>query len=110
MLEGKEITVKDKDTSGFYKYDGEKLSYAPNTVVNKDYTLRRGMKNTLPKDGWYWFESREEALDYWDLEEEFDERSLNLIKNLLEIGHVEYAKRILDDSRTKEVRKAISKE
>ena len=53
------------DTSGFYKnIDGE-LVYGPNFVLGAygAYELRRATKdsNTYPVDGWYWFDSEEQA-------------------------------------------------
>ena len=47
---------------GFYKLDGE-LLYAPNFVLNKDFELRIKSKDTYEYhvDGWYYFESEEEA-------------------------------------------------
>jgi len=50
------------DTSGFYKFDGS-LLYGPNFVLNKEFELRRESKdnNTYPVDGWYWFDSEEQA-------------------------------------------------
>lgn len=51
-----------EDTSGFYKLDGG-LIFGPNFVLNKDYQLRRETKEqyTYPVDGWYWFDTTEEA-------------------------------------------------
>lgn len=51
-----------EDTSGFYKLDGL-LLYGPNFVLNKDYELRKETKDEhqYPVDGWYWFDSEEEA-------------------------------------------------
>lgn len=56
------IIPPDGDTSGFYKLDGE-LLYAPNYVLNRDYTLTRETKDqhTYPVDGWQWFDSEDEA-------------------------------------------------
>ena len=50
------------DTSGFYKLDGD-LLYGPNFVLNANYELRREThdQHTYPIDGWYWFNSDEEA-------------------------------------------------
>lgn len=50
-------------TAGFYKLDGQLLE-APNFVLNKDYTLFKETKDqyTYPVDGWYWFDSIEEAI------------------------------------------------
>ena len=54
--------------SGFYKFDGI-LLYGPNFVLNKDYELRKEthQNNTYPIDGWYWFDSLEDACNYFQL-------------------------------------------
>jgi hypothetical protein len=51
------------DTSGFYKNDNGDLLYGPNFVLNANYELRRATKDehTYPTDGWYWFDSEEDA-------------------------------------------------
>ncbi len=51
-----------KDTSGFYKLDGD-LLFGPNFVLNVNYELRRESyaDHTYPIDGWYWFDSVELA-------------------------------------------------
>lgn len=52
-------------TAGFYRYvvERERLDYAPNFVLNKDYELRKELKDTYeyPYNDWYWFETLEEA-------------------------------------------------
>lgn len=57
-----------EDTSGFYKLDGE-LLYGPNFVLNANYELRKEThtQNTYPVDGWYWFDSEDEARLFFDL-------------------------------------------
>jgi hypothetical protein len=51
------------DTSGFYKNDNGNLLFGPNFVLNASYELRRATKDehTYPTDGWYWFDSEDEA-------------------------------------------------
>ena len=51
------------DTSGFYKNEDGHLLYGPNFVLNANYELRRETRgqHTYPVDGWYWFDSEEEA-------------------------------------------------
>lgn len=48
---------------GFYKLQDGELFYAPNAVYNKNYELLKEIHEAYnyPVDGWYWFESREEA-------------------------------------------------
>jgi hypothetical protein len=59
------------DTSGFYKLDGT-LLYGYDSVVNRDYELYRDRHTTYPYpvDGWHWFDSRDEALAFFGIEEE----------------------------------------
>lgn len=56
------------DTSGFYKLDGE-LLFGPNFVLNAKYELRRETKedHTYPVDGWYWFDSEQQAREFFNL-------------------------------------------
>lgn len=56
------------DTSGFYKLDTD-LLYGPNFVLNANYELRRKTydQHSYPIDGWYWFDSEEEARLFFDL-------------------------------------------
>lgn len=58
-----------EDTSGFYKLDGIVL-FGPNFVLNSNYELRRDTKDqyTYPVDGWYWFDSVEEAYGFFGVE------------------------------------------
>lgn len=53
---------------GFYKLDGD-LLYGPNFVLNADYSLYKETYDqyTYPVDGWYWFDSEEEAQVYFEL-------------------------------------------
>lgn len=56
-------------SAGFYKADGEYLTYAPNFVFNENYTLIKEDKDELlhldvfPIDGWYWFDTKEQAVE-----------------------------------------------
>jgi hypothetical protein len=52
-----------EDTSGFYKEENGELIYGPNFVLNKNYELRKEThdQHTYPVDGWYWFDSQDEA-------------------------------------------------
>ena len=60
-----------EETQGFYKNDGT-LLYGPNFVLNANYELRKETKDdyTYPVDGWYWFDTRQEALDFFGIVEE----------------------------------------
>jgi len=61
------------DTSGFYKLDGS-LLYGPNYVLNADYELRRETRDdhSYPVDGWYWFDTEDEARLFFSLPLELD--------------------------------------
>lgn len=54
--------------SGFYKLDGT-LLYGANFVLNASYELRKETKDkhSYPTDGWYWFDSLEEACLFFDI-------------------------------------------
>ena len=60
-----------ENTSGFYKLDGEELLYGPNFVLGtySAYELRKETKDThtYPVDGWYWFDSEENAKVFFKL-------------------------------------------
>ena len=62
-----------EETQGFYKNDGT-LLYGLNFVLNANYELRKETKDdyTYPVDGWYWFDTRQEALDFFGIVEETD--------------------------------------
>lgn len=51
------------DTSGFYKNENGTLLFGPNFVLNANYELRREThdQHNFPIDGWFWFNSEEEA-------------------------------------------------
>ena len=55
---------------GFYKFEDGNLLFAPNFVDAPEFTLDAINKNelNLPLDGWYWFESKQEAKDYFNIE------------------------------------------
>lgn len=63
------------DTSGFYKLDGMVL-YGPNFVLNANYELRRETKDdhTYPTDGWYWFDTKEDAYAFFGVELEKEDK------------------------------------
>jgi len=54
---------------GFYKYQDEQMLYAPNFVYNKNYTLLIQDKDTYdyPVEGWYLFNTREEAYTFFNV-------------------------------------------
>lgn len=53
----------------FYKLDGTNLLNGPNYVLSGSYNLYKEEKDTYtyPIDGWYWFDSEEEARIYFNL-------------------------------------------
>jgi hypothetical protein len=52
----------------FFKVDGELLE-APNSVFSPDYVLLTEHKDEyiLPIDGWYWFDTIEEAQTFFNI-------------------------------------------
>lgn len=54
----------------FYKKDNDMVLEAPNFVLNKDYELKKETKDThiYPIDGWYWFDTIEEAYTFLGIE------------------------------------------
>lgn len=52
----------------FYKYDGE-LFEAPSAVESAEFSLYAEFyeQYSYPVMGWYWFDTREEALAFFDL-------------------------------------------
>jgi len=59
---------------GFYNFDSDNtiLFHAPNAVYNKNYELQKENKDSYdyPINNWYWFGSREEALNFYGITEE----------------------------------------
>ncbi len=82
----------DDNGSGFYKNNNGTLLYAPNFVYSRDFELTRGAKIAgdegkgkvlrLPVDGWYWFDTRREALVFFKVVEE-PETVYDLVKSIL---------------------------
>ena len=62
------------NTSGFYKLEGI-LLYGPNYVLDANYKLFRETRDdhSYPVDGWYWFDTEEEARLFFDLPAPFIE-------------------------------------
>ena len=54
---------------GFFKSYETYIAHGPNFVKHKDFELYRDEKDsyTLPIDGWYWFDSEEEACAFFGL-------------------------------------------
>jgi hypothetical protein len=52
---------------GFFKAYDNYIAHGPNFVKRKDFELYREEKDsyTLPVDGWYWFDSEEEACNFF---------------------------------------------
>lgn len=55
-------------TAGFYKKQEDTILYAPNIVEGNGYVLAAQDKDQYeyPVDGWYWFESEEEANNFFN--------------------------------------------
>jgi len=73
-MDSRFLRRKNMNTSGFYKYDAQKINliYAPNSVYNKNFELHKEHHDEYdyPNNNWYWFNSRQEALDFYDITEE----------------------------------------
>ena len=54
--------------AGFYKLDGT-LLYAQQWVRNANYELNAELKDTYtyPIEGWYWFDTLDEACSFFNL-------------------------------------------
>lgn len=61
----------------FTKKDNDELIIAPNFVLNANYELVKEKFDTYtyPVDGWYWFETEDEAYLYFGLEKPVEEVS-----------------------------------
>ena len=66
------------DTSGFYKNDNTELLYAPNGVMHQDYDLlaENHMNYEYPIDGWYWFDTEEEARIFFNIPKPIKEENI----------------------------------
>lgn len=71
-----------EDTSGFYKIQNQNeeliLLYGPNGVMHCDYDLLKEnhLNYEYPVDGWYWFDSEEEARIFFDVPKPVEENNL----------------------------------
>ena len=56
-------------TSGFYKYESDAVAYGPNFVLSNNFELRSESKDehTYPIDGWYWFDTMEDAYLFFNI-------------------------------------------
>jgi hypothetical protein len=56
--------------SGFYKNDDGMVLHGPNFVLHADYELRAEThtENKYPVDGWYWFDTTEEAHQFFGVD------------------------------------------
>lgn len=65
------------NTSGFYKNDEGCVLYGPNQVLNLNYELNKEQHDeySYPVDGWYWFNSEDEAYSFFNLEKPIQEES-----------------------------------
>jgi len=59
----------NENTAGFYKYESDTLYHGPNFVLAPEYELRKETKDdhTYPTDGWYWFDSEDEAKSFFKI-------------------------------------------
>lgn len=62
--------MSDLNTAAFYKYESENLLVGKK-ILNLDYELYSDNHDEykLPIDGWYWFESIEDARIFFEIPE-----------------------------------------
>jgi hypothetical protein len=55
----------------FYKFDNNELFVAPSFVHGPSYDLNKDHKDkyTFPVEGWYWFDTLEEAKSFFNIPE-----------------------------------------
>lgn len=66
-----------ENTSGFYKNDDGYVLFGPNFVINANYHLTKENRDyhTYPVDGWYWFDTAEEAYGFFGIPYEAEEEN-----------------------------------
>ena len=75
------------DTSGFYTYSQteQMMMCGPNFVLGpyERFSLYRDKKDTYtyPVEGWYWFDSDEEAYKFFEIEWTPETETFGLVKN-----------------------------
>jgi hypothetical protein len=59
----------EDNTSGFYKKEGNSYIFAPNAIRAPNYDLFRANKDgyLYPIHGWYWFDDKQTALDFFGI-------------------------------------------
>lgn len=74
-----------EDTSGFYKLEDDNWQYAPNFVYAPNYELVRENKDsyTYPVEGWEWFDTEQEAYEFFQIEWYPEIYTMGLSKPLL---------------------------
>jgi len=72
-------------TAGFYKLEDNNWQYAPNFVDAPNYQLLKENKDTYtyPIDGWYWFDTEQEAYEFFQIEWYPEVYTMGLSKPLL---------------------------
>lgn len=77
-----------EDTSGFYLNEQGGLVFGPNFVENKNFTLNRHLKDTYeyPVHGWYWFDSEEQAREFFGMPPKPPEPSFDHMNTYNTIG------------------------
>lgn len=70
---GNWIMIDHTNTAGFYKYESEQLFWG-RWVKCLEYELysENYTEYNLPIDGWYWFNSKEEACEFFNIKIEND--------------------------------------
>ena len=73
------------NTQGFYKNDDGMVLHGPTMVSNTNYVLNDDLKDTYtyPIDGWYWFDTEQEAYEFFQIEWYPEVYTMGLSKPLL---------------------------
>jgi hypothetical protein len=84
--------------AGFYKQDTTELRYAPVSVIGPGITLTSDnhVGVTYPVNGWYWFDTVQEAFDFFgipyytetaqDFQDRIDARQYAKLKSLITLS------------------------
>ncbi len=96
--------METQDTSAFYKLDpfSNIVIAGPNWVAGpyESYYLSRGQKDTYtyPIDGWYWFDSEEQAYNFFGIEWYPEIQTMGLSKPWLEQATIDEPNNIIDNA------------
>ncbi len=75
----KEKQMESIQTAGFYKNDNGMLLFGANQVLSGSYNLfkEENYAYEYPVNGWYWFDSEENAREFFNLPKPPEQNILN---------------------------------